>query len=162
MNYEKDTQIDPDALDIEWLSQARLMMKYTRHAAETRMEADNEKERLDLVKAGLDKEIRLDPEKFDITKITESAIFNTIITQQKYIMANAKYIEARFEAEIAKGAVAAIEQRKTALENLVKLYGQQYFAGPKVPRDLSYEWEQKQKQKRVDTNVGKKMMRRQK
>jgi len=157
MNYEKDIQIDETALDIEWLSQPSLMMKYTRHAAETRMEADQEKERLDLVRAGLDKEIRIEPERFDIVKITESVVLNAVIAQQKYIMANDAYIQARFEAEVARGAVAAIDQRKTALENLVKLHGQQYFAGPKVPRDLS--WEVQERQKRANEKVGKRMRR---
>ena len=146
MEYEKDIQIDCDALDVEWLDQPGLMMKYTRHAAETRTKADNAKEALDLIKAGLDKKIRLNPERFDITKITESVILNSIIIHPEYAIANNVYIQARYESEVARGAVAAIEQRKTALENLVKLHGQQYFAGPKVPRDLSWEREEKQKQ----------------
>lgn len=158
MDYEKDIKIDETSLDLEWLSQPALMMRYTRHAADMRAEADAEKERLDFVKAELDKEIRLDPEKFDITKITESVILNTIIIQARYVNANAKYIQARYEAEMARGAVAAIDQRKTALENLVKLHGQQYFAGPKIPRDLA--WEVRERQKRSDTNVKNKMKRR--
>ena len=35
MNYEKEILIDESALDVEWLEQPRLMMRYTRHAAET-------------------------------------------------------------------------------------------------------------------------------
>ena len=37
----------------------------------------------------------------------------------------------------------AFEQRKDALENLVRLHGQQYFAGPKIPRDLPSEMEKR-------------------
>jgi len=159
MDYEKDIQIDCDALDVEWLDQPGLMMKYARYAAEMRMEADNEKEALDLIKAGLDREIRTDPEKFGINKITESVILNTIIIQPRHVKANDIYIQARYESEVARGAVAAIEQRKTSLENLVKLHGQKYFAGPEVPRDLSWEWEQKEKQRRVDAVVGEKLRR---
>ena len=57
-----------------------------------------------------------------------------------------------------RGKVGSDARRqKTALENLVKLHGQQYFAGPSVPRDLSKEWERHERQKSVDAGVGKKL-----
>jgi hypothetical protein len=40
---------------------------------------------------------------------------------------------------VASTVVRAIDQKKTALENLVKLLGASYFAGPKAPRDLTQE-----------------------
>jgi hypothetical protein len=39
--------------------------------------------------------------------------------------------------DIAKNEISFT--RKAALENLVQLHGQQYFAGPKMPRDLKEE-----------------------
>ncbi len=62
-------------------------------------------------------------------------------------------IDAQYEYQMAQGAVQAVEQRKSALENLVKLYGQGYFAGPKTPRDISSEVLKDQKNKRVNSNV---------
>jgi len=160
MNYEHDMTIDVDALDVEWAGQARLMMQYAKHAAKTRLEVERKKEELDIVRAGLDMKIRVDPEKYGIVKLTESVVSSTIITQKEYMVANEEYQLLQYESNMAQGAVRALEGKKTALENLVKLHGQQYFAGPSVPRDLSKEWEQHERQKNVDAGVGSKMKRR--
>jgi hypothetical protein len=44
-----------------------------------------------------------------------------------------------------------MEQRKDALENMVRLHGQQYFAGPRIPRNLTEE--RQAKQKKADTQI---------
>jgi len=160
MNYEQDMTIDVDALDVEWAGQARLMMQYAKHAAKIRLEVERKKEELDIVRAGLDKDIRIDPERFSIFKLTESVVSSTIITQREYMEVNEEFLLLQYESNMAQGAVRALEGKKTALENLVKLHGQQYFAGPSVPRDLSKEWEQHERQKVVDAGVGSKMKRR--
>lgn len=162
MNYEEDIKIDESALDIEWLEQPRLMFKYTRHAAEMKQEMDLAKERIDYVKAETDREIRKNPQDFEIEKLTEAVVTNTILVQEDYVEAIAQFNESKFEFDIAQGAVRAIDQRKTALENLVKLFGQQYFAGPSIPRDLTKEWEQKEQQKIANSTVLKRMRRRSK
>ena len=159
MKFEEDIRIDEDALDIEWLNQPRLMLKYSKISAEAKMEMLLRKENLDLVKADLDKEIRSDPEKFGVVKITETAVSNTIISHKLYKEANTAYLQAQYEADIAKGSLSAVEHKKDALENLERLFGQNYFAGPQVPRDLSYEWQQTQKQKTTNESVSKVMRR---
>ena len=159
MNYEKDILIDETALDVEWLEQPRLMMKYTRYAADTRQEMDLARENLDLVRAELDKKIRNDPDRYDLVKITEGAVTNTIIAQPAYKDAMERFLVTKYEYEVAQGAVRAFDQRKSALENLVRLHGQQYFAGPSVPRDLSKEWEQREKERRINQSIGSKIKR---
>lgn len=154
MNYEKDIRIDETALDVEWLQQPRLMMQYAQYAVEARMKLDQSKESLDIVRAQLDKEVRTDPKSFGIEKITEAVVDNTIIIQDVYKQANEELRQAKYEADMAQNAVRAVEQRKDALENLVKLHGQQYFAGPKVPRDLSYEAKKKAEQAQLNDTVG--------
>jgi hypothetical protein len=163
MNYENDITIDDSALDIEWLEQPKLMLKYAQYAAQTSMERDILKERVDVVKAELDAEIRTNPEKFGLAKITEGAVFNTILVQKEYQQIMKDYLQSKYEADVAKGAVNAFEHRKNALENLVKLFGQQYFAGPKMPRNLSEERQyREEQQKQVDAGVGMKLKRRNK
>jgi CRISPR/Cas system-associated protein Cas5 (RAMP superfamily) len=162
MNYEQDIRIDPDALDIEWLEQAPLMIKYSRYEIEMLKEFDTKKEALEVIKAGLDLDMRNDPTAFGLDKlpkITEAVITNTILEQREYKKANQEYLNAKYEYEMAKKAVKAFEQRKDTLENLVRLHGQQYFAGPSIPRDLSKEWERKEKQKRVDEGIANKLKR---
>jgi Cdc6-like AAA superfamily ATPase len=154
MNYEEEIKIDVDALDLEWRDQPVLMMTYARQAAEARRHLDQMKEKIELVKAELDREIRTKPERYGIEKITENAVQNTIITLPEFKKASKILLDAKFDADIAQSAVIAISQRKDALENLVRLHGQQYFAGPKVPRDLSFEAQKREKQLRVNKEIG--------
>ncbi len=160
MNYENDIKIDHDALDLEWLEQPNLMMRYSKYQAQCALELDKAKERLEVTKADIDKQIRANPEKFDIGKITETVVSNTIITQPAYEAALKEMLDAKYEFDIARAAVNAIHGRKDALENLVRLHGMQYFAGPKMPRDLNKELERKQQQKTVDSGIGQRLKRR--
>lgn len=159
INYSEDIRIDESSLDVEWLDQPVKMLEYSRHAAEMRREMDRAKDALDLSKAELDRKIRTRPEKFGLEKVTEGAVVNAIIAHEDYQNALSDYNDARYENEVAQGAVRAFEQRKSALENLVKLFGQQYFAGPTLPRDLSNERLEIERNKRSDAGVAGKMKR---
>ena len=154
MNFENDIKIDPEALDVEWLRQPALTLQFCKLEAELKKDVDKLEIELSLIRAELDKDIRTNPEKFKITtKLTETVISNTIIGIADYQECYEALLAARFEHSISKGAVKAIDTKKSSLENLVKLHGQQYFAGPSVPRDLSKEWEQKRNQEDTDKKV---------
>ena len=156
INYLVDIEIDPTALDVEWIEQPTLAFRYAKLSVEMKQIMDLAKEELDLVKAGLDQAIRSDPLGFGVAKITESAVTNAILTQDEYKEANKRYIEARYDFNVANAAVEAINQKTNALENLVKLNGQAYFASPSVPRDISEEWEEKQRAKKMNEKKSKK------
>lgn len=151
--YEEDVSIDGDALDQEWLNQPSLMMKYCRIVAEANKRVDETKEMLDVVRAGLDKDIRRHPEHYDVDKVTEAGISSIIIVQESYTEAMGEYLQVKYEAEMAKAAVRALEHKKDALENLVRLYGQNYFSGPSVPLQISREWVKEEKEKKANTGV---------
>lgn len=155
MDYEKDIQIDSTALDVEWLYQAELMIKYTRHAARSRMELDQSKQALDIIRAGLDKEIRELPKQYGLEKVTDKAVESTIITLMEYQEAFQEYLDAKYETDMAQGAVQAFQQRKDALQELVRLHGQSYFAGPSIPRDL--EWEREAFKKKTNAGIASKL-----
>jgi len=159
LNYEKDTRIDPNALDVEWLNQAELMRRYASHAAYTKKAMDDAKERLDVGKAQIEMDIRKNPENYGIPKVTEAAIQSTILLQNEYQELSEMFIETKYENDIAIGVVKAIDQKKTALENLVRLLSVAYFAGPQTPRDIAEEWreeikgkERKEKNTKVKIN----------
>ena len=153
MDYKKDIMLDENSLDLEILDQPALMMEYSQACSQAHLDMELEKQKLDLTKSKLDYNVRLEPTEYGIDskmKITEAVILGAIQQQDIYIKANEKYLKAKYDYEVMKGAVSAVEQRKTALELLVKLHGQQYFAGPAVARDIY-----KERQKRVvKTNAG--------
>lgn len=159
MKYEDDMRIDEAALDVECLDQADLMLKYTTLQAELQRDEEMVREELDLERAELDKDIRSDPDKYDIDKITEAVVMNNIIKDPDYQQLNQKYINAKFENNVAKGAVRAVAARKDMLERLILLHGQQYFAGPKMPRDLSFEAKAKHDRKQTNRGVGRSLKR---
>ena len=153
MNFAKDVEIDQDALDVEWLEQPRRMHKYATLAANARFKLDLAKERLDIGRAEIDKDVRANPEKYGLKKDTETAVQNAILLTHVYQDLNAAYLDAKNELEIARIAVQAIEQRKDSLENLVRLHGMNYFAGPSVPRDLSKEAARKRLEEESDEKI---------
>lgn len=160
MNFENDVKIEQDALDVECLQQPHLMLRYARVVADAERTLSEAKRNLDLQRAQLDTNIRTTPEDYGIAKITESAINAVIIQSPEYKEAEETVFQAQYELKIARGAVDAIQQKKDMLEALIRLHGQQYFAGPKVPRDLDFEWRQKQSQESADIHVIKGMKRR--
>ena len=62
-------------------------------------------------------------------------------------------IDAKYEKEMAVGAVSSVDNKKTSLENLSRLVAINYFAGPRTPRDLSKEVAKRQEQDRADGTV---------
>jgi len=162
-DYEEFMDIDEDSLDVEWLEQPKKMVQMVKIAAKVKINMERAKDNLAQVKAELAKKVRAAPEKYGIEKITIDAVNDVVQTNAKYIEAYEEYLEAVYENDVASGSVKATEQRKSSLENLVKLHGQQYFAGPKVPRNLSEQAtlfrEKVQRSKEVKSKIGKRLKR---
>lgn len=142
-NYDQDVEIDESILDVMWIEQPRLMLRYSRIAAHAHQVMDLAEERVNFVKSRLSRDIRSDPAAFDVTPgqrgITEEQVKAAIRLNEEYRAATRAFITAKYEFDVALGASRAFDQRRAALENLVRLHGQQYFAGPAVPHDLSAE-----------------------
>jgi hypothetical protein len=160
MNFENDIKIDETALDVECLEQPRLMMRYGQLVAEKEKELAKAKTNMEVVKADLDRDIRSDPAAYEIQKITETVVAGVIVLSPEYKEAEERVREATYEWKVAKAAVEAIQQKKDMLEALIRLHGQQYFAGPKIPRDLHEEWITKEKNKKGNEAVAANMRRR--
>lgn len=145
-DYEKDLAIDPDALDTEWLVQPTLTMRYAECCADARLIMDRAEEVLDLKRAELDADIRNHPQKYGVAqdgKLTEARVSGIILQQSSYQATTEKYLIAKYDMEVLSAAVKAFDHRKAALENLVRLQGQGYFAGPMAPRDLRGEYQKR-------------------
>lgn len=144
-SFEADVSINPNALDVEWLEQPQTFMRYAMAAVDARDEMDRLKEEVDVVKAELDNKIRSAPEEFlGGAKVTNPAVDACILRSEVYQKAFDRYLQARKTYEYLMAGVRAMDMKKTALENLVRLQGQQYFSAPKEPRDLSSEYSKKQ------------------
>ena len=146
MNYERDMYIDHTALDVEWLEQAQLAAKWGNYYNECLDEFTRAEENVKTVRSELTIEINKNPEKFlgDDVKPTDTKVDAAIRIHKSFLAAKERWMKAMKkmkDAEVVKNEIGFT--RKSALENLVTLHGQMYFAGPKMPRDLSNEWKKK-------------------
>ena len=71
----------------------------------------------------------------------------------EHVKAAQALIDAKYENDIAEGVVKALDQKKSALENLVRLLGVSYFAGPNVPHDLSRDVISERERKAINARV---------
>ena len=144
MNYERDMYIDESALDVEWLEQASLALRWGEYYNDCVEEFTRAEENVKIVRSELILEINKDPEKFlgAGVKLTDAKVEAAYRTHPDHIKAKESWIKAmkkKNDAEVVKNEISFT--RKAALENLVNLYIGQYFAGPKVPRNLIQERE---------------------
>jgi len=155
IDYERDVKIDEQALDTEWLEQAPLARRYAKHLADCKNQVRQLEEKKKTIRSELINEVNKDP-KMVLGKDKPNAadIEAYYRTHSDYKEVTEELNEAQYELDYAELAYQQIAwTRKKTLENLVILHGQQYFAGPSTPRDISKEWEQHEKQKQSDKKV---------
>lgn len=166
VNYEKDIPIDGEALDLEWLNQPELEMRYIEQVSELRKDTMDAQEQVKIIRSELIREAHEDPEKTcNAKKATGPQVEAYYRTHKDYQEAKEEAIEAQDAYEVAKDMKDMVHfTRSKALENMVILHGQQYFAGPSVPQSLNRreveKTQKKQRAKSRDTKVAKGMKRR--
>ena len=148
MSSKPDTSImepDKNNLDEEWVKQPKLFTDWAIEAAAARLDYDEAKADVDVVRADISLDVRTNPEKYDIEKITEKAIDAAIVLDAAYVKAMHKLRKAKHRFEVASALVSGLEQRKSSLENLVKLRLANYFAEPQAPKECREEMEEMKK-----------------
>lgn len=135
---EKDLQIQKYKLDEEWLRQPALFQKYSEQLVEAELLRDRLLENLNITKSEVDQKIRLNPKKYGWTSETKSPTEGFISTQvsldTKVREAQKQYLDAKKDAAVIKTYVEALQHKKSALENCVKLWLYGYWSDPKAPR----------------------------
>ena len=126
-------ELDSGRLDEEWVNQPKLYFRYATRLAEAKEAHDRAKAQRDLTVAKLDRNIRTEPLAYDIPKVTEGVVEKTVLLQPLYQAATKEVIDAKARVDQLEAVVSALDHRKKALENLVYLHGQSYFATPRPP-----------------------------
>lgn len=130
LDFENDIAIDPGILDEEWLSQAGLYMRYGAQSALWKKKRDKIWERLKSTRSQLIKESG-----GKNADERESYFRN----HPEYIAIKNDMIEADYNLDMVNHAVFAMQNRKTALENLVRLYLGEYYSTPREPKQMLKE-----------------------
>ncbi len=134
-SLERELRIDEHALDREWLSQPRLCLRYGMMLANARRKLEEARNELEVVRADLDKSIRSSPDDYGIAKVTETAIQSAIQSSSAFREAQQRLIDAKYYVDLLGAVMQSIEQKRSALENLVKLFLAGYYGQPKLGDD---------------------------
>jgi hypothetical protein len=133
---QDDLVVDRYHLDYELLRQPTLYQNWAEKLARADTERLFAKERLEQVKATLYTTIRTYPERYGITRVTDAAIQAQVILEHEYIQAVQEMLHAREEHAIINTYVEALQHKKSAIENCVRLFLAGYYTQPSV----STEW----------------------
>lgn len=137
--------IDEHSLEREWNLQAPLYHNYAEQLAAARFDQDQAKAELDITSAELDSLIRESPEAYQVSRISESSIKNTILQQKEYQISLAKYNEATKAVRMLEAMTRALEHRRSALKCMVELRLANYYAEPTLGKSKqAYDEMQKQ------------------
>lgn len=150
--FELDRQINPGQLDVEVVRQADLFFKWAERSIRARSQYEGIQLERQILVAGLQGKIRNDPEKYGVGKITEAAVDAAITLDEEVQAIDEKVTAARIDLQLLEAAVKTMDSKKKMLELLVTLHGQQYFAGPSVPRDLVSAWLEHEKKAEKKVN----------
>lgn len=161
INFERDMKIDEQALDVEWLKQTELAHLYNQHYAQCCKDLQIAQEEVKTIRSSLIRKANAFPEKCcGKPKPTDGDKEAYYRNHKKYKSLKQKAIDLEYEQNMAYLGKSEINYtRKAALEQLVVLLGQNYFAGPRAPRNLTKERKkvEKERQKRNLTKIGKKL-----
>lgn len=122
--------INRNSLDEECAHQPQLLFEWGEALARASLRAKEAKNRLKVVEAEIAMDVRSAPQKYGLDKITESSVAATVLLQPQYEAAHKELITAEYEEELLSQMVKALSDRRSELENLVRLHGQMYWSKP--------------------------------
>jgi len=129
LNPENDINVIPEDLDIEWLRQSGLFLKYSKAAADCELAVKNAIENIKIIRSELTLEANSKLEKPTIANV--EAYYRT---HPKHQRAKEDLFAAEYERDIINAAKSAIYMRKSALENFVKLAAMGWTSVPVAPK----------------------------
>lgn len=148
LDYDKDSEIDETALDVELLEQGNLARKYAKHLVHIRKLEKKAHEKVKTLRSELIGKTAAEPLETTGKKSPNAGDIEAYYRRdEEYKTAKQDWIEAFAELEYAEQAQKEISYgRRKSIEGLITLHGQQWFAGPKVPRNLTEAREARQKE----------------
>lgn len=138
-------ELDPLQLDKHFLEQPKLVIKYGIQLADVKDSADRAKAQLELTRAEAEAEITANPEPYGIVKVTVSAVNSAVARHEDVLSAQERFQSCRHKVDVLTALMNALEHRKRALEGLIQLHGQQYFAAPRASQENRESMEEQTK-----------------
>ncbi len=157
INYERDTQLDYDALDVEWWKQADLARRYAKHLKNIKSKVWRLEEKKKTIRSELIDQINRNPKPYTAKdKPNATDIEAAYRRQERYKHVAEELLDKQEELEYAEMVYKEIAYtRKDQLREMVKLWLGEYFAGPSMPRNLTDEikaFNERKKEQRKEAN----------
>lgn len=130
MDNKNFIDIDQNQLDKEWVNQPKLFLEWSTRLVHARADLEERKGTLAVMEAEKAADIRANPAKYGLDKVTETGIASAITLCPDVIDARAGFLDVKKDVDFLEAAVKALDHRKRALECLVTLFGQSYFSAP--------------------------------
>lgn len=128
--------IDKYDLDRETAEQPDLYRKHAKIACQKRFDYDTAKANHEVLKAQIELEVRRDPEKFGLSRITEDLVKAVVTTDQRLIASTKNLLLLKKESAEYDILTDALQQRKKSIEDLIQLFFRDYFAKPKTKKAI--------------------------
>ena len=125
--------VDQYHLEAEWILQAKMYHDWALAVAQAQSDYDTAKSAVDVAKAEAQQEIREVPEDYGIAKVTEKAVDSAVELHPDVKAATNKLNKARYERDVKKAAVDALEHKKRALSMLTELWVREYYVKDQSP-----------------------------
>ncbi len=132
LNPHDDIKIDEYNLQREWVRQSTIFAKYSEMLAGAKAELDSIENQIDIERAELYIEILQNPNNFGLSKTTEGAIAAAITKHPKIEALIKARNRARHKVDCISAYVKALNQKCSALENLVRLFLAGFYSEPKA------------------------------
>lgn len=151
--------IDPLDLASNCRDQPLLVVEVGEVLCECRAEVKQLKDILELTKAEISSDVRANPKKYRLEKVTEGSISETVLCDEEMINAKEVLREAEEYADNLGILMSAVEQRKAMLKDMVTLFVHQYYSevdGMKVDSQAALKIREQQIIDRRRQKAGKK------
>jgi len=129
-DLKRSLSIDIQALHEMCEKQPKLASEAGEVAAEAKAEAKRQDLQADEAEASAERDIRLHPEEYGLSKITESAVKSAVVLHPDVMKAKRDAIESAELADKAKNLANAFEHRRSMLNAEVDLYVNNYWGEP--------------------------------
>lgn len=139
MKYAKPIDMfrpDANRLEEEWVEQSGLVWTWGKKLAKARKRVEDKKAQLELVEAELELAIRNKPSSFGLDRLREASIKKTVVIQPEYKRAKKSLSRAKFKVGLTEAYVNGLEHKKASLEALLKIEARDWWAEPRVPKEL--------------------------
>jgi len=127
---KKQLAIDKYALDDEWVEQPARYFYWAEKYADAVRNRDLKMKELEMVKAEVDRDIRSNPGKYGLAKVTEGAVSALLSLDESIRKLELELIDLKRDVNILSAAKDAFDQRRSALENEVRLWIALYYSDP--------------------------------